>query len=44
MTLDLVVVTHEVLQRLQAWLALSPAERAARERLDVFKERRWRTE
>lgn len=44
MTLDLVVVTHEVLQRLRAWLALSPGERAARDRLDVFTERRWRTE
>ena len=44
MALDLVLVTREVLQRLQIWLALTPAERAARARLDVFKSRRWREE
>ncbi len=42
--LDLAVVTREVLQRLQLWLALSPAERPAREKLDVFKKRQWRVE
>lgn len=44
MRLDLALVTHEVLERLQAWLALSPAARAARPALDVFKKRRWRLE
>jgi len=44
MRLDLALVTHEVLERLQAWLALAPAARAARPALDVFKERRWRLE
>lgn len=44
MALDLMVVTREVLQRLQLWLALSPADRAARSRLDVFKKRQWRLE
>ena len=39
----LVLVTHEVLVRLQAWLALSETERGARA-LDVFKQREWRTE
>ena len=44
MALDLALVTREVLERLQHWLALPPADRAARTRLDVFKERRWRLE
>ena len=42
--LDLALVTREVLQRLQLWLALPPAERPAREKLDVFKKRQWRVE
>ena len=44
MRIDLALVTHQVLERLQAWLALTPAARAARVSLDVFKERRWRLE
>jgi len=44
MALDLMLVTREVLQRLQHWLALPPADRPTRTRLDVFKERRWRQE
>lgn len=42
LALDLALVTREVLERLQAWLALP--ERRARPRTDVFKERRWREE
>ncbi len=42
--LDLALVTREVLQRLQLWLALPPAARPAREKLDVFKKRQWRLE
>ena len=44
LALDLAVVTREVLQRLQAWLALPDAHRRTRARLDVFKKRRWREE
>jgi len=44
MALDLALVTREVLQRLQLWLALPPAARPVRERLDVFKKRQWRVE
>ena len=44
LALDLALVTREVLERLQAWLALPDAERRARPRLDVFKKRRWRVE
>ncbi len=44
LALDLALVTREVLERLQAWLALSDAQRRARPRLDVFKKRRWREE
>ena len=41
---DLMLVTREVLQRLVAWLALPSGARLARPSLDVFKQRRWRTE
>ena len=44
LALDLALVTGEVLERLQAWLALPDAQRRARARLDVFKKRRWREE
>ena len=44
LALDLALVTREVLQRLQAWLALPDAQRRARPRTDVFKKRRWREE
>lgn len=44
LALDLALVTREVLERLQAWLALPDAQRRARPRLDVFKKRRWRVE
>ena len=38
---DLVLVTREVVQRLQLWLALTKAERLHRPDLHVFKRRRW---
>lgn len=38
---DLVLVTREVVQRLQLWLALTEAERMNRTDLHVFKRRRW---
>ncbi len=41
---QLMLVTREVLERLVAWLALSPAEREGRATLDVFRRRRWGTE
>lgn len=44
MALDLALVTREVLDRLQGWLALPPDARAARTGLDVFKKRRWLVE
>lgn len=44
LALDLALVTREVLERLQAWLALPDAQRRERPRLDVFKKRRWREE
>ncbi len=44
LALDLALVTREVLERLQAWLALPDAQRRTRARLDVFKKRRWREE
>lgn len=44
LALDLALVTRQVLQRLQAWLALPPADRRTRPQLDVFKEQRWRLE
>lgn len=44
LALDLALVTREVLERLQGWLALPEPLRRARPRTDVFKERRWRQE
>ena len=44
LALDLVLVTREVLERLQAWLALSEDLRHGRPSTDVFKQRRWRLE
>ena len=44
LALDLALVTRQVLDRLQSWLALPEALRRARPRTDVFKERRWREE
>jgi 8-oxo-dGTP pyrophosphatase MutT (NUDIX family) len=44
LALDLALVTREVLERLQSWLALPEPLRRARSRTDVFKERRWREE
>ncbi len=41
---DLVLVTTEVLGRLQAWLALPEAARRNRAKLDVFKKRSWLAE
>lgn len=40
----LMLVTREVLERLAAWLSLPEAARADRTTLDVFRQRRWRTE
>lgn len=44
LALDLALVTRQVLERLQGWLALPEAVRRAQPRTDVFKERRWRQE
>jgi len=44
LALDLALVTREVLERLQAWMALPIEARCARTGTDVFKERRWRLE
>lgn len=44
LALDLALVTREVLERLQAWLALPEETRHARPSTDVFKQRRWRLE
>lgn len=44
LALDLALVTREVLERLQGWLALPHPMRRARPSTDVFKERRWRLE
>lgn len=41
MALDIMVVTREVLKRLEAFLALSKTERRARTELHVFKKRNW---
>ncbi len=41
---NLVLVTREVLARLEAWLALHRPARRKRDRIDVFRERRWGTE
>lgn len=42
--LDLALVTREVLQTLQAWLAMPEGERRARPVTPVFRLRRWREE
>ena len=42
--LDLALVTREVLQTLQAWLAMPPDARRARPATPVFRLRRWREE
>jgi len=44
LALDLALVTREVLERLQRWLALPGPMRRVRPSTDVFKERRWRLE
>ena len=44
LALDLALVTREVLQTLQSWLALSPAARRTRAVTPVFRLRRWREE
>lgn len=44
LALDLALVTHEVLQALQAWLALPAAARLGRPATPVFRSRRWREE
>ena len=42
--LDLALVTREVLQTLQGWLAMPPDARRARPATPVFRLRRWREE
>ncbi len=44
LALDLALVTREVLQALQAWLALPPEARRIRPTTPVFRLRRWREE
>jgi len=44
LALDLALVTREVLQRLQAWLALPLGDQRTRPQLDVFTKRQWRLE
>ena len=44
LTSDLVMVTREVLERLEAVLLLPNADRRTRGRTPAFKERRWREE
>ncbi len=44
LALDLALVTREVLQTLQAWLALPLSARRARPATPVFRLRRWREE
>ncbi len=44
LALDLALVTREVLQTLQAWLALPPPARRTRPVTPVFRLRRWREE
>jgi len=44
LALDLALVTRQVLERLQAWLALPGPMRRAPRRTDVFRERQWRVE
>jgi 8-oxo-dGTP pyrophosphatase MutT (NUDIX family) len=44
MALDLAFATKSVFERLLEWLAMSPDERAARTRVPVLRERKWRDE
>lgn len=44
LALDLALVTKKVLEQLQAWLALSPEERRARDRTPLLWMRAWRME
>ena len=44
LTLDLMLVTREVLQRLLAWLALTGDARRERAAMDVFRHRNWERE
>jgi len=44
LALDLALVTRQVLERVQAWLALPSPMRRAQRSTDVFKERQWRVE
>jgi len=44
LALDLALVTREVLQTLQSWLALPPTARRTRAVTPVFRLRRWREE
>lgn len=44
LAIELALVTREVLERLQGWLALSASLRRDRAKTDVFRERRWRLE
>ena len=41
---ELMLVTREVLERLAGWLAMPETERVQRPALEVFRQRRWRTE
>jgi 8-oxo-dGTP pyrophosphatase MutT (NUDIX family) len=44
LALDLADPTRKVIQRLQSWLAMSPAERMAETQMPVFRFRSWRLE
>ncbi len=44
LALDLMLVTREVLEMLQSWLALPDAARRERAQTPAFKQRRWREE
>lgn len=44
LALDLALVTRKVLEQLQAWLDLSDAERRARDRTPVLRQRAWQME
>jgi 8-oxo-dGTP pyrophosphatase MutT (NUDIX family) len=44
MALDLTLATKGVFERLLEWLAMSADQRAARERVPVLRERKWREE
>ena len=44
LALDLALVTRKVLEQLQAWLALSPEQRRARQQTPVLRKRAWQME